>query len=230
MILHLPIDIDRYQEVRRLRLPVAAVAVVFELYQELAYASRGGAEFGVVSEADSGHLARELGLDKADLARLVESGLLVRHEGGYRCPLFIAHNEHLRPGTLPIHMQGAEASRVARACKKLGAAEGTMSLLMDPALLRRPDGNPMEGTEVRRMEWLVKALDRIFRIERPMDRYTAGLVQDAYAVSAAWTDEQIQTVLKRFAIRRSHPAFGGLNTEKMLVDWTRIARLLMADK
>ena len=149
---------------------------------------------------------------------IFSSGLLVlQDDGSAISPLFTTTNHRLQPGQQSLATKGGLA-RGHKFRMQAGAQQALFDALdIKPECLARPDGQPMDHEETRRVKLLVMTFDSALgKPNRAPKDYTPGLCQDAWRVvsrhEAALCDEFAQRVL----LNRQHPSFIGMTTEKLL--------------
>ncbi|MBM3840847.1 MAG: hypothetical protein FJ398_23395 [Verrucomicrobia bacterium] len=121
---------------------------------------------GSLSREQAALLAEDtafLGLENPIAFLTAPNGFLVADGDGYFCPLFAADNKHLSPNFVPIQRQGGLARGVVMKRRSLEGVAQQQSLLLDPALFKRPDGSQMSPEETNRVIMLIKLNDRNMR-------------------------------------------------------------------
>ncbi|MBI4661807.1 MAG: hypothetical protein HY735_23540, partial [Verrucomicrobia bacterium] len=154
--LQIPVDFASRTEFRLLERaigkPGAAAVLLLYLWRALAYAAEN-ARLGSLSCDQATLLAEDvafLGLENPISLLTALNGFLVPDGDGFFCPLFAADNKQLSPNFVPIQRQGGLARGVVMKRRSLEGVAQQQSLLLDPALFKRPDGSQMSPEETNR--------------------------------------------------------------------------------
>ncbi|MBI4663598.1 MAG: hypothetical protein HY735_32760 [Verrucomicrobia bacterium] len=232
--LQIPVDFASRTEFRLLERavekPGAATVLFLYLWRAVAYAAENG-RLGSLSRDEAALLAEDtafLGLENPISLLTAPNGFLVSDGDGYFCPLFAADNKALSPNFVPIQRQGGLARGVVMKRRSLEGVAQQQSLLLDPALFKRPDGNPMSPDEINRAIMLIKLLDGYLgRRARLNSEFSPGLVADAYRADRAYSEDTINRFCSWLYVQRqSHAGHPGLpeTTEQVLHDFDRYAK------
>lgn len=232
--LQIPVDFASRTEFRLLERaigkPGAAAVLFLYLWRALAYSAENG-RLGLLSRDQAVLLADDVAfLELQNPVALLSTpnGFLVPDADGYFCPLFAADNRHLSPNFVPIQRQGGLARGVVMKRRALEGVAQQQSLLLNPALFRRPDGSSMSPDEINRAIMLIKLLDGYLgRRARLNSEFSAGLIADAYRADRAYSEDTINRFCSWLYVQRqSHIGHPGLpeTTEQVLHDFDRYVK------
>jgi len=232
--LQIPVDFASRTEFRLLERaigkPGVAAVLFLYLWRALAYAAENGRP-GALSRDQSVLLAEDLAfLELQDPIALLTTpnGFLVLEGDGYFCPLFSAANKHLASDFVPIQRKGGLARGVVMKRRSLEGVAQQQSLLLDPALFKRPDRSPMSPDEINRAIMLIKLLGGYLgRRARLNSESSPGLIADAHRADRAYSEDTINRFCSWLYVQRqSHAGHPGLpeTTEQVLHDFERYVK------
>jgi hypothetical protein len=185
---------------------------VWRLYCDLGYLAKSGGRLGFLPEGDVELYTTAIGEvtdSEAAIQKLRESKWLMPEEGGYLCVRFMNVNAHLSFGGSERAQRalGGRMKGFRSQMSKIEANLAGQTMLIPETLFVRPDSQPMEPEEVRRVTLIIKGVDTALGLpDRQRWQYNEGLVQSAYKVNLQMSDEQISTALNLIVRKRGHPA------------------------
>lgn len=194
--------------------------LVLRLWSDLAYAA-ADCGLGYLSgrKVDLFIDSLPTGGDQPLFDALARAGWLVEKEPGrWFCDRFQKLHPELAPGFVPVARRAAQLKHYDDRDRKAEARALQQSLLIVPEAFRRPDGAPMSPEESHRCIVVVSRCDGALgrRTDRDPAEYTEGLMQSAWRLAQAWTDEQIGLACRAVFAKREHPRLNGLTTEQLL--------------
>jgi hypothetical protein len=243
MTLQLPMDFREAPFFRRLgRLlgsdPLAAWALLL-LWRQLAYLAADGGLPGRLSAGELAEVCREIAGDAPDdvavQAALThpEVKLLVAEPAADGAMTYFSarfhqlHGTSFNPATRKMAQRGGDGKAYAAAVRRAEEESPGLALLLPAVLMVDAAGQPLDAETCARYHRLIRILDNaLFRGDRPEHLHSRDMVANALPVLAAHTDEQIAAVGRQIALRRGDSALVTMTTEKLLPQFTSLARML----
>lgn len=219
------------------RAQCVATDIFFSVFQTLYNSMTEGGQPGMLSASDQPILVSELTASGENgefvLQQLIGTAkLLVVNDDGLFCPMFERYN---KPGGGNSRMQsmGGKAVAFDKRVKKVTENLLAEGLRIPGTVLQDTTGQPLDAARTGRMQNLVVRCDLALckQIHGGKD-YTAELVQNALGVIDAFTDEQIQAIIKLIVKHRAtgkfsgHAALIGMTTEKLLPRFSEMKQTL----
>jgi hypothetical protein len=159
-------------------------------------------------------------------ASFVGSGVLIEVQDGYYCPYFASNNPE--SDSTYIEVTKGDAIGFARTVRKAVQGAPKIGALLEAIEFKNPDGHRLQASELNRCLVLIKTLDGMLLLgERPAERYTAELVQDAFRAVSAHSLERLDEILKRIQAVRQRGGATPASTELVLHRFARIVKSIM---
>jgi hypothetical protein len=224
-IVKLPIDLNSLPPFRELKAILGlerALFVWWTLWQELGYRAQEGNCPGRLPGAEVASFLAALEPTEPNAEKraqifdqLVAARLLKRDGEDYVCVRFAM--THSDMGQRSQAQRGGDMRTYKMRMRQADNQAMQQSFLINEARLVDEQGQPLSAEQVKRVTRLIVACDNaLYKGARPDYGFTEGLIQEALRVLKRFTDEDIDYVCNRVALRRNHPALNGVTTEKLL--------------
>lgn len=191
---------SRPQPLTKIELEQAVAFLVFRLFILLGYQAQSTNKPGFLSKTGAAQYLESLDPLYADdtnpieLMMRTEPPFLKEVEGGWMCELFAARNSHLAGNFRSPAEKGNLSSRLKAALDKFPEEVDRQAMLFGPeqaaAIFRNSNGEVLSEPDIKRVLFLVRALDRCLmqssKVERLKASLTPGFVASCYRIIATY--------------------------------------------
>jgi|HubBroStandDraft_1064217.scaffolds.fasta_scaffold65046_2 hypothetical protein len=244
--INLPVDLPQLSQFRDLRDKLAeacslleradgfnasqsALALVFTLFQELAYQAEAGSPVGLLQKKAVGGIAERLtsfarGVEPGGfMAALLQSNWLTPQGEDYFCPRFKDMNLTLGEFSSQ-NTRGAFARAFAIKLQRVDGEAMQLGMNLLPKVLVDEQGQPLDETTSLRVTRIILLCDKALGLgERQSYSISEGLIQNALKVVRKFENPAIDAVLRKVTMKRKHPMFNGMRTDRLLEQFEKIA-------